>query len=244
MPVDNVTRVLADFARVAKAMANPVRLHLLDLLSQAERNVEDLAATASVPLGNTSAQLKVLRDAGLVQSRREGTRIFYRLAGEDVASLYASLRQVSRHRLPEDSEPTGAGHARSTPPEGAVTREELLRRVRDDKTVLIDVRPALEYAAAHIPGAISIPLEELRARMDEVPVGHEFIVYCRSAHCLLSREALWLLKAHGRCARRLEEGMLEWRLHRLPLESGLRAVRNHMVPLRSRRLAGAAAPGS
>jgi rhodanese-related sulfurtransferase len=242
MPTDKVTVVLAEFARVAKAMANPIRLHLLDLLSQAERNVEDLAAAANVPIGNTSAQLKVLRDAGLVSSRREGTRIYYRLAGDDVASLYASLRQVSRHRQPD--EPAGTVQAGAVQAAGAVTREELLRRVRDGKTVLIDVRPAVEYLSAHIPGAISIPLEELRARLGEVPTGGEVITYCRSAHCFLSREAVWLLKAHGRCARHLEEGMLEWRLHRLPLESGIRAVRNHVIPLRPRQFARIAAPGS
>ncbi|WP_440072827.1 ArsR/SmtB family transcription factor [Streptosporangium sp. OZ121] len=242
MPTDKVTVVLAEFARVAKAMANPIRLHLLDLLSQAERNVEDLAAAANVPIGNTSAQLKVLRDAGLVSSRREGTRIYYRLAGDDVASLYASLRQVSRHRLPD--EPAGTGQTGAVQAAGTVTREELLRRVRDGKTILIDVRPAVEYVSAHIPGAVSIPLEELRARLGEVPVGSEVITYCRSAHCFLSREAVWLLKAHGRCARHLEEGMLEWRLHRLPLESGIRAVRNHVVPLRPRQFAHIAAPGS
>ncbi|GGK76348.1 transcriptional regulator [Planomonospora parontospora subsp. parontospora] len=231
MSTHTMSTVLGEFARVAKAMANPVRLHLLDLLSQAERNVEDLAVAADVPIGNTSAQLKVLRDAGLVCSRREGTRIFYRLAGEDVTSLYATLRQVSQHRLPA-AEALSAGRGGTARPAEVVTREEVLRKLWDGKTVLIDVRPTVEYASAHIPGAISIPLEELRSRMNEIPVGGEVIAYCRSAHCLLSREAVWLLRAHGRCARQLEEGMLEWRLHCLPAESQLR--RSHVVPARPR----------
>ncbi|WP_344856052.1 metalloregulator ArsR/SmtB family transcription factor [Planomonospora alba] len=233
-----MSTVLAGFARVAKAMANPVRLHLLDLLSQAERNVEDLAAAANVPIGNTSAQLKVLRDAGLVCSRREGTRIYYRLAGDDVVSLYAVLREVSQHRLAA-AEVLSVGHVGSAQSSGIVTREELLRRLWDDRTVLIDVRPTVEYHSAHLPGAISVPLEELRSRVDEVPVGSEVVTYCRSAHCLLAQEAVWLLRAHGRCARRLEEGMLEWRLHRLPVES--QETRRHAPPQRPREYVHAVA---
>ncbi|MBB6351201.1 ArsR/SmtB family transcription factor [Nonomuraea muscovyensis] len=236
-----MTTVLAEFARVAKALANPVRLHLLDLLSQAERSVEDLAGAAKVPIGNTSAQLKVLRDAGLVCSRREGTRIYYRLAGEDVALLYANLRKVSRKRALEP-EITRMTSLRAVPSDPAITREELLRRRGDGRTVLIDVRPAVEYLSAHIPGAVSIPLEELRVRMDEIPVGVEVVTYCRSSHCLLATEAVWLLKAHGRCARPLEEGMLEWRLHRLPVEAG-RSVAGRARPLRPREYAKSMAPG-
>lgn len=238
MPSDNVSTVLAEFARVAKAMANPVRLHLLDLLSQAERSVEDLAGAAKVPIGNTSAQLKVLRDAGLVCSRREGTRIYYRLAGEDVAVLYANLRSVSRKRALE-LEVTRVSSLRPIPQDPAITREELLRRRGDGRTMLVDVRPAVEYVTAHIPGAVSIPLEDLRLRMDEIPVGADAVVYCRSAHCLLATEAVWLLKAHGRCARPLEEGMLEWRLHRLPVEAGRSLVRR-VTPVQPREYAKSA----
>ncbi|MFE3450364.1 ArsR/SmtB family transcription factor [Nonomuraea sp. NPDC059194] len=236
-----MTTVLAEFARVAKALANPVRLHLLDLLSQAERSVEDLAGAAKVPIGNTSAQLKVLRDAGLVCSRREGTRIYYRLAGEDVALLYVNLRKVSRKRTLEP-EATRMTALRAVPADPVITREELLRRRGDGRTMLIDVRPAVEYVSAHIPGAVSIPLEELRVRMEEIPVGVEVVAYCRSAHCLLATEAVWLLKAHGRCARPLEEGMLEWRLHRLPVEAGRSVVRRPR-PLRPREYARSMAPG-
>ncbi|MEU8206463.1 metalloregulator ArsR/SmtB family transcription factor [Streptosporangium sp. NPDC049046] len=236
MTTDNVTTVLAEFARVAKALANPVRLHLLDLLSQAERNVEDLAAAAGVPIGNTSAQLKVLRDAGLVCSRRDGTRIYYRLAGDDVASLYANLRQVTRRRSPEPEAPRVVP-LRGVASEATITREELLRRRGDGRTMLIDVRPAVEYLAAHIPGAVSVPLEELRTRVEELPLGAEIVVCCRSSHCLLAREALWLLKSHGRCARRLEEGMLEWRLQRFPLASGRPSPRRQLpvTPVRERQ---------
>ncbi|MFF0767384.1 ArsR/SmtB family transcription factor [Nonomuraea wenchangensis] len=223
MSADSANAALAEFARVAKAMANPARLHLLDLLSQAERSVDDLAGTAKMPIGNTSAQLKVLRDAGLVCSRREGTRIFYRLAGEDVALLYANLRRVSKKRALEPD--TVRAWSLMDTPEAVMTREELLRRRGDGRTMLIDVRPVVEYGTAHIPGAVSIPLEDLRERMAEIPVGVEVVAYCRSSHCLLAMEAVWLLRSHGRCARPLEEGMLEWRLQRLPCEAGRPPIR-------------------
>jgi rhodanese-related sulfurtransferase len=132
--------------------------------------------------------------------------------------------------------------ARAVPSESVITREELFRRRGDGRTMLIDVRPAVEYASAHIPGAVSIPLEELRVRMEEIPIGVEVVTYCRSSHCLLATEAVWLLKAHGRCARPLEEGMLEWRLNHLPVEAG-RSVVRRPPPLRPREFAKSMAPG-
>jgi rhodanese-related sulfurtransferase/DNA-binding transcriptional ArsR family regulator len=212
------TALLAQFARVGKAMASPVRLELLDLLAQAERSVEVLAAAAGLPVGNTSAQLRALHAAGLVTSRREGTRVFYRLAGDDVAALYRALREVARARLP-DAEAARAAYLGSDLPAEPVSRRELLRRARTGEVLVIDVRPAEEYAAGHIPSAVSIPLGDLPARLGALPSGTEIVAYCRGAYCVLARDAVRLLHSHGLAARHLDHGMLEWRLDGLPVEA-------------------------
>ncbi len=153
-------------------------------------------------------------------TRREGTRIHYRLAGRDVAALYALLQQVARDRQ------AAAGQARTAylGPEDTdrLTREELLERVKAGTATVIDVRPAEEYAAGHIPGAVSIPLEELEARLAELPEGADIVAYCRGANCVLAHDAVRLLAARGRAARRLADGMLEWYLAGLPVAAGLR----------------------
>jgi len=193
-------------------------LELMDLLAQAERSVEDLARAAGMQLGNTSAQLRVLHAAGLVTSRREGTRVFYRLAGDDIAALYRTLREVARAHLP-DAEAARAAYLGSTEPAEPVSREELLRRAEAGEALVIDVRPAEEFAAGHIPGAVSIPLGELPARLDELPAHGQIVAYCRGAYCVLARDAVRLLRDTGRQARPLREGMLEWRLDGLPVEA-------------------------
>jgi rhodanese-related sulfurtransferase len=218
MAHERKTALLAQFARVAKALASPVRLELVDLLAQAERSVEDLARAAGLPVGNTSAQLRELHAAGLVASRREGIRVFYRLAGDDVAAFYRTLRQVALARLP-DAEAARAAYLGSDEPAEPVSRDELLRRAEAGEAMVIDVRPAAEYAAGHIPGAVSVPLDELPARLDELPDGSEIVAYCRGAYCVLARDAVRLLRASGRAARPLRDGMLEWRLDGLPVEA-------------------------
>jgi rhodanese-related sulfurtransferase/DNA-binding transcriptional ArsR family regulator len=221
MPVvqhERKTALLGQFARVAKALANPVRLELLDLLAQAERSVDELARAAGLPVGNTSAQLRALHAAGLLTSRRDGTRVFYRLAGDDIAALYRDLREVARSHLP-DAEAARAAYLGSDEPAEPVSRPELLRRARAGEALVIDVRPAEEYAAGHIPGAVSIPLGELPARLAVLPPGSEIVAYCRGAYCVLARDAVRLLRARGRSARPLDDGMLEWRLDGLPVEA-------------------------
>lgn len=210
------TALLTEFARVGKALANPVRLELLDLLAQAERSVEQLAEAAHTPLGNTSAQLQVLRAAGLVTSRRDGTRIYYRLAGDDVAALYAALREVARAHLAA-AEAARTAYLGDDEPAEPVTREELMRRIQTGDVTAVDVRPAAEYACGHIPGALSIPLDELADRLDALPADAEIVAYCRGAYCVLAREAVRLLRARGRSARHLADGMLEWRLAQMPV---------------------------
>ena len=218
MSTQTKTALLAQFARVARALGNPARLELLDLLTQAERSVDELARTAGMPVGNTSAQLRALHAAGLVASRRDGTRIYYRLASDDVARLDRTLREVARTHLP-DAEAARAAYLGSDEPAEPVSRGELLRRAQAGEVLIIDVRPATEYAARHIPGAASVHLDELAARLDTLPMRTAIVAYCRGAFCVLARDAVRQLRASGREARHLEDGMLEWRLDGLPVEA-------------------------
>jgi rhodanese-related sulfurtransferase/DNA-binding transcriptional ArsR family regulator len=225
MPAERKTAMLAQFARVAKALASPVRMELIDLLAQAERSVDDLAGAAGLPVGNTSAQLRILHAAGLVASRRGGNRIYYRVAGDDVAALYRAVRDTACARLPDARAASTAYLGGGAPgedtdgPAEPVTRDELLRRARSGNVLVLDVRPAAEYAAGHIPGAVSVPLDDLPARLGTLPAGTEIVAYCRGAYCVLARDAVRVLRDDGIPARHLADGMLEWRLDGLPVEA-------------------------
>jgi rhodanese-related sulfurtransferase/DNA-binding transcriptional ArsR family regulator len=224
MAGEHKTAMLAQFARVAKALASPVRMELVDLLAQAERSVEDLARTAGLPVGNTSAQLRILRGAGLLASRRDGNHIYYRLADDDVAALYRAVRDTAAARLPDARAASsaylaGTLEAAAGEPAEPVARGELLRRAQAGQVLVLDVRPSAEYAAGHIPGAVSVPLAELPARLDTLPAGTDIVAYCRGAYCVLARDAVRVLRAAGRPARHLADGMLEWRLDGLPVEA-------------------------
>ncbi len=214
---DRKDDLFAQFARVGKALGNPKRLELLDLLAQGERPVEALARTAGLSVTLTSAHLQTLRRAGLLAARRDGTRIHYRLAGPDVARLYTDLRAVAAAHLPDVAAAAAAYLGANDCDE--IDRATLLARIRTGGTVLLDVRPAAEYAAGHIPGAIGIPLDELPDRLAELPAGTDVVAYCRGAYCVLAHEAVRLLAAHGRPAARLTDGMLEWRLAGLSVEA-------------------------
>jgi rhodanese-related sulfurtransferase len=205
------------FARVGKALASPQRLELLDLLAQGERSVEDLAAEAGLGVSNCSAHLQVLYRARLVSARKQGTRVFYCLAGDDVARLYADVRDTAACLLAE------VGPARDAYLGGGVeqvSRDELLRRASAGDVIVLDVRPAAEYTAGHIPGAVSIPLGELSQRLAELPADTEVVAYCRGPYCVFAHDAVRLLRANGRAARRLAGGMPEWRLGGLPVAAG------------------------
>ena len=165
-------------------------------------------------LSTVSAHLQTLKRANLVATRRAGTKIYYRLAGVDVAALYALVRTVAGEHL---SDVETARIAYLGPDTEHVTREELLERVRSGEVTVLDVRPAEEYAAGHIPGALSIPLDELAERLGDLPADQEIVAYCRGAYCVLAYDAVRLLTARGRPARRLADGMLEWRLADLPV---------------------------
>jgi rhodanese-related sulfurtransferase len=207
-------------ARAGKALASGKRLELLDLLAQGERSVDALARAAGLNLTTASAHLQTLKQAGLVTARRDGVRIHFRLAGPDVAQLYMQLQQVARGHLAD----VEAARVAYLGPEDTeqVTREELLARVAAGTATVVDVRPEEEYAAGHIPGALSVPLDELEARLAELPHGTEIVAYCRGANCVLTHDATRLLTARGHRAKRLVDGMLEWCLAELPLEAGSR----------------------
>ncbi|WP_280260630.1 ArsR/SmtB family transcription factor [Nocardia abscessus] len=205
------------FAASGKALASGKRLELLDLLAQGERTVEALATAAGLNLTTASAHLQTLKQAGFVATRRDGVRIHYRLAGDDVAQLFALLRKVAETHQAAVA-PARDNYLR---PDGGreMTREELLTRAAADDVVVLDVRPAAEYEAGHIPGAVSIPVEQLTERIGELPGDTEIVVYCRGEYCVLAYDAVRLLTGHGRPAIRLHDGMLEWRLAELPVEA-------------------------
>jgi rhodanese-related sulfurtransferase/DNA-binding transcriptional ArsR family regulator len=198
------------FARAAKALASGRRLELLDVLANGERTVEALAGEVALSVANTSQHLQVLRRAGLVTSRREGTSVHYRLAGPEVLELWRSLRTLAAARLAE-VERLAAAYLGARDALEPVTREELARRLEvGDDLVVLDVRPAAEHAAGHLPGAVSIPVAELRRRLAELPADREIVAYCRGPYCAFAHEAIELLRQEGFSARRLEDGLPEW----------------------------------
>jgi rhodanese-related sulfurtransferase/DNA-binding HxlR family transcriptional regulator len=210
--------LFAEFAAVGKVLGNPKRLELLDLLSQGPRSVEDLAAAAAVGMSTCSAHLQTLREAGLVETRREGKRVYYSLTGDDVAGLWEYLRRVAQAHRPHTEL---ARRAYLGPDDtAAVDTDELLRRLDSGDAVILDVRPEPEYAGGHLPGAIHIPLEELADRLAELPRDREIVAYCRGRYCVLAHDAVRLLNAKGRHARRATDGVLEWRLAGLPVDTG------------------------
>jgi rhodanese-related sulfurtransferase len=200
----------AQFARIGHAVSSPKRLEMLDLLSQGEKTVEQLAAQSETPIKNTSAHLRALRQARLVDTRRDGTYVYYRVGDETVIRLLQSLQELGRVRLAE-VEQVASLYLESRDELDAVGLKDLRRLVRAGAVTLIDVRPRDEFEAGHIPGAISLPVPELRKRLGEIPKAREVIAYCRGPYCVYSLEAVTLLRKHGYRARRAEQGLPEWR---------------------------------
>jgi DNA-binding transcriptional ArsR family regulator len=199
-----------EFAAVGKTLGNPKRLELLDLLAQGPRSVDDLAAAAELGVSTCSAHLQTLREAGLVRTRRDGKRVYYSLSSDDVAGLWAQLRSVTQEHRPHAE---SARRAYLGPDDtDAVSTEELAALLRADEVVVLDVRPTPEFQGGHLPGAVHIPLPELADRLDELPAGVEVVAYCRGRYCALAHDAVRLLTARGRRARRAVDGALEWRL--------------------------------
>lgn len=209
----------AQFARIGHALGSPKRIELLDLLAQGEKTVEQLAGQSGTPLKNASGHLRVLRQARLVETRRRGTFIHYRLADGDVGLLVRDLQEIGRARLAEVQQIARLyleGRDELEP----VTFPELRRLMRDHRVTVIDVRPRDEYEAGHIPGAVSVPVPELRRRMGELPRAKAVVAYCRGPYCVYSLEAVTLLRKHGYRARRAAQGLPDWRAGRRPVAVG------------------------
>ena len=203
----SVADVYDGVARVAQALANGTRLKILELLTQRERGVQELAELADLNVTTTSAHLQVLREAGLVVARRAGRYVHYRIGGDDVAALLVDIARVAEARRPA----VRSDIAAALPEEGLrlMGRDELIAAARSGDGVVLDVRPADEYEAGHLHGAVSIPIDELVDRLDEIPRDAEVVAYCRGRFCVLSHEAVRGLTAHGRSARVAQGGIVE-----------------------------------
>lgn len=207
------------FARIGSALSHGQRLELLELLAQAESPVDALARTMGLPVANVSKHLQQLKQAGLVVARRDGRSICYRLAGPEVAELLLATQKVARTVLGEVDALVHTWLSSKDALE-PVAVDEVLRRARDGVVTVLDVRPAREFAAGHLPGAVNIPLNELDQRLAELPRDREVVAYCRGAYCVLSYEAVQRLRAAGLTARRVEDGIPEWIVAGRALESG------------------------
>jgi rhodanese-related sulfurtransferase len=209
----------AQFARIGAALSSPKRLEILDLLAQTERQVDRIAAEVGLSVGNTSAHLKVLHGARLVDRRRDGQHVIYRLADPGVFALLRNLQALGRAQLAEVDQLVHRYY--ETPDEfEPVLPSELLRRMEQDEVLVIDVRPAEEYAAGHIRGALNVPPEELERHLSTMPNDREIVAYCRGPYCLFSVDAVRLLRRNGFRARRLTEGFPDWSTEGRPVAAG------------------------
>jgi rhodanese-related sulfurtransferase/DNA-binding transcriptional ArsR family regulator len=218
MSSDNFKQDLfTQFALVGKALSNGNRLELLEFLAQGERSVEDLATVSGLTVANTSRHLQLLRQSGLVLSRKEGLKVFYSISADDVIELLNALRQVAGRHV-ADVERLVNTYLTVKDKLEPVPRDELLARVQHDLVTVIDVRPVEEYAAGHVPGAVNIPLSELEKHLDQFDPEQEIVAYCRGPHCVLAFDAVARLREKGYTARRLQDGYPEWKSAGLPVE--------------------------
>ena len=217
-------QIYEQFARLGKALAAPKRLELLDLLAQGPRTVDALAAYAGLSIANASQHLQVLRAARLVESEKLGLYVEYRLADAQVGRFFHAFRALAESRLAE-IEQIARLYLDKRGALEPIGSDELLRRVRSGEVTILDVRPDEEYRAAHIPGALSIPVSELAARLGELPSDREVVAYCRGPYCVMAVEAVALLREHGFRAQRMEQGVLEWRARGWRTETGARETR-------------------
>lgn len=204
-------------ARIGKALASPKRLELIDLLCQGEKTVELLATQARISLKLASAHLRELRDCQLVETRREGKYVLYRLAGDSVADLWVNLRSEAEERLVELQLALASLAEHKDDLEG-LDRAAILKKARSGEVVVLDVRPGEEFATAHLPHARSLPVDELKKRLDELPRGVPVVAYCRGPFCVMAKQAVDLLRRKGYRAFHLTDGVAEWRARGLPVE--------------------------
>jgi len=216
--------IYEQLARIGKASSAPKRLELLDLLCQGPRTVEALAKESALSVANASQHLQVLRAARLVEAEKKGLYVEYRLADDQVGCFFVALRRLAQARLTEIESVQRVFLAKRESME-PVQADELLRRVRAAEVTLIDVRPALEYRAGHIPGALSVPLSELKARLEALPRNREIVAYCRGPYCVMALEAAEILRKKGFRAQRMEHGVVDWRARGWRVEVGDEAAR-------------------
>ena len=209
--------LFANLARIGTALSSSTRIEFLELLAQAERTVEQLAKLTGASVANTSQHLQKLKQAGLIVGRKEGLHVHYRLAGDAVAGLLTAIGRVGESYVADIERIMRLYFAHKDQLE-AVPAKELLERARKGLVTVLDVRPAEEYAAGHVPGSINIPVHELEKRMKELPRRREVVAYCRGPYCLMSYDAVAALRLKGFKARRLQDGMPEWRLGGFPVE--------------------------
>ena len=209
--------VFANLARVGTALSSPTRIEFLELLAQAERSVEQLATLTGTAVANTSQHLQKLRQAGLIVGRKEGLYVFYRLAGDEVVEMLSAMSRVGEAYVAEIERIVRLYFASKDELE-PIPAKELLDRARKGLVTVVDVRPPEEFAAGHVPGAINIPIHELEKRIKELPKRREVVAYCRGPYCLMSYDAVSVLRKKGIKARRLEAGMPEWRAAGMPVE--------------------------
>jgi rhodanese-related sulfurtransferase/DNA-binding transcriptional ArsR family regulator len=212
-------RLYAQFARVGKALSSPQRLEVLELLGQSERTVDSLAGELGASIANVSQHLQALRQAALVESRKQGLFVYYRLADPAISDLLRALRTVSERRL-ADLDRLVREHFGDRSGGEPVSMPELLKRARSGDVVILDTRPATEYEAGHIAGAISVPVADLRRRLRDLPKDQRYVAYCRGPYCVYADEVVEFLQSKGRRATRLLEGFPEWRAAGLPVETG------------------------
>ena len=210
-------RLYQAIGRVAAALGSAGRLQLLEFVAQSERSVDALASMTGLSVANTSKHLQALRQAGLVEARKEGLRVYYAIAGDDVSLLLAALRGVAEHRAADVEKLLQAWLAHRDELEPVPARE-VLERVKRGLVTVLDVRPAEEYAAGHLPGAINVPVDRLEKYLSKLPKRKDVVAYCRGPYCLMSFEAVEKLRKRGFKAKRLENGYPEWRAAGLPVE--------------------------
>lgn len=213
------TELFEQFARVGRAVSSPVRLAILDVLAQSERTVEEIAEEIGQSVANASQHLQQLRGARLVEARREAQFIFYRLADETVLRLWQAIREVSEARHAE-VQTVVRTYLQERETMHTVDANELLRLIKAGDVIVLDVRSSAEFAAGHIPSARSIPVDELRRRMKELPRRRQIVAYCRGPYCVFADDAVSLLRQRGYRVGRLSIGLPDWKLLGLPVEAG------------------------
>jgi rhodanese-related sulfurtransferase/predicted transcriptional regulator len=210
-------RLFEQFAKVGKALSSPSRLEIMEFLAQSEKSVENLATLTGLSFANTSQHLQQLRHAGMVSARKEGQRVFYSLADEATIDLLNMLRNIAEKNLAEVDQIINT-YLKVKDTLEPVEAEDLLERIKDGLVIVLDVRPADEYAAGHVPGSVNVPMKELEKQIKKLDNKKEIIAYCRGPYCVLSYDTVALLRNKGFKARRLKDGMPEWKRAGLPVE--------------------------